>query len=76
MQDRPQERPAGVPARRQDHHVQNADGSLVEQGNALMQPNGLTYHYVATTGNTTLAGDKIIITASDSANSTHETRTL
>lgn len=51
------------------HHVhvriQNPDGSLVEEGDATPQPDGCTFHYLATATNVSLAGDKITITAAD-----------
>jgi len=45
--------------------IYNNDGSLVEQGNAVVGPNGLDWVYTATTSNDSLAGDKIVIRASD-----------
>lgn len=57
--------------------IENADGSLLEEGLALRQPNGFWYHYPAMVANTSKVGDKIIITASDGAgNKTSETQTL
>ena len=43
--------------------IQNADGSLVEEGNAVQQ--GIDWIYTATAQNTDLSGDKIIIQATD-----------
>lgn len=45
--------------------IYNNDGSLVEQGNAVASPNGLDWVYKATTSNGSIAGDKIVIRASD-----------
>ena len=51
------------------HHVhvriQNPDGTLVEEGNATADPDGYTYRYAATARNTSLTGDKIIVSAYD-----------
>ncbi|RRJ86498.1 hypothetical protein EG240_16070 [Paenimyroides tangerinum] len=43
--------------------INNADGSLVEQGNATLQ--GSKWVFVATVNNSDLAGDKITIQATD-----------
>lgn len=43
--------------------IQNADGSVVEQGNALLQ--GAVWVYTATAANTNLSGDKITVRATD-----------
>lgn len=43
--------------------IENADGSLVEEGNATEQ--GLYWVYTATANNTDLSGDKITIKATD-----------
>ncbi|MCE5332463.1 MAG: hypothetical protein LLF95_10060 [Bacteroidales bacterium] len=45
--------------------ILNADGTEVEHGLAQLAPNGLQWIYTATTDNTSLEGDKIIIRASD-----------
>lgn len=45
--------------------IENSDGSLVEEGDAVIDSNGLDYLYTATTDNKELAGDKITITATD-----------
>lgn len=45
--------------------IQNADGSTVEEGDAVAEPDGTTFRYVATAHNESLAGDKITITAAD-----------
>jgi hypothetical protein len=63
------------------HHVhvriQNPDGSLVEEGDATAAPDAYTFRYAATTTNTTLAGDKIIVSAFDNpGNETTEQKTL
>ncbi|MBS1579257.1 MAG: hypothetical protein JST29_06415 [Bacteroidetes bacterium] len=46
-------------------NIQNGDGSLVEEGNAIADINGLDWHYTATVLNNSLAGDKITVTATD-----------
>lgn len=45
--------------------IYNADGSVVEQGDALQQANGLDWLYTATAANPTTSGDRIVIRASD-----------
>jgi hypothetical protein len=45
--------------------ISNSDGSLVEQGDALQQQNGLDGLYTATAANESLEGDKIVVKASD-----------
>ncbi|ATA75210.1 hypothetical protein [Capnocytophaga sp. H2931] len=55
--------------------IQNADGSLVEEGEAVLQ--GIDWIYIATAQNPDLSGDKIIIQASDiPANVTEKTEIL
>ncbi|MDF2551503.1 MAG: hypothetical protein K0R77_778 [Chryseobacterium sp.] len=55
--------------------IENADGTLVEEGAAVN--NGAEWIYTATASNLDLAGDKITVTASDApANMTEETKTL
>ncbi|MFJ1490117.1 hypothetical protein [Capnocytophaga canis] len=55
--------------------IQNADGSLVEEGEAVLQ--GIDWIYTTTTQNPDLSGDKIIIQASDiPANVTEKTEIL
>jgi hypothetical protein len=57
--------------------IQNADGSLVEEGDATAQPNGFTYRYTATAANASLTGDKITVTAFDNpGNATNDHITL
>ncbi len=46
--------------------IQNADGALVEKGNAV--DNGLEWVYTATVNNPNLLGDKIIVRATDNPN--------
>ena len=63
------------------HHVhvriQNPDGSLVEEGDALADPDRYIYRYAATVRNTSLAGDKILVTAYDNpGNETTQQKTL
>ncbi|GAB4379216.1 MAG: hypothetical protein Kow0042_28360 [Calditrichia bacterium] len=45
--------------------IVNADGSLVEQGEAVQQANGIDWVYTTTAGNPDISGDKIIVRASD-----------
>lgn len=55
--------------------IENADGSLVEEGNAVS--NGAEWIYTATVLNSDLSGDKITITASDRpVNMTEKSETL
>ncbi|MDO7873954.1 hypothetical protein Q5H93_04350 [Hymenobacter sp. ASUV-10] len=57
--------------------IQNPDGSIVEQGDALADPDGYTFRYTATAKNVSLTGDKITVTAHDNpGNVTTEQRTL
>jgi hypothetical protein len=56
--------------------ITNADGSLVEEGNAV-QSAGNLWTYTATQNNDHLEGDKIVVSASDlPGNVTHEEHTL
>lgn len=55
-------------------HIYNADGSLVEEGNATHQ--GLDWHYTTTKNNADLSGDKIIIRATDTAINLSEKETI
>ena len=45
--------------------IQNADGSLVESGNAVLQPGSSWWRYTATAANESLASDKITVRATD-----------
>lgn len=45
--------------------IQNADGSIVESGNAALQPGSSWWRYTATTTNESLEGDKITVRATD-----------
>jgi hypothetical protein len=45
--------------------IYNADGSLVEQGDAVQAENVIDWNYTATALNASLEGDKIIIKVSD-----------
>ena len=45
--------------------IVNADGSIVEEGDAVRQANGLDWLYTATVANESLTGDKIVVRASD-----------
>ena len=48
-----------------DVAINNSDGSVVEQGQAVRAANGVDWIYTATIRNESVAGDKIIIHASD-----------
>jgi hypothetical protein len=55
----------------------NADGSLVEEGNAQSDASGYVWTYTTTQNNDSLEGDKIIVSASDlSGNVTREEKEL
>ena len=45
--------------------IQNSDGSLLEEGAAVVGDNGLDYLYTATQNNKQVQGSKVIITASN-----------
>ena len=45
--------------------IQNDDGSIVEQGNAIADPNGIDWIYTSTTENLSLPNDKVTVTATD-----------
>jgi len=45
--------------------ILNADGTLVEEGNAVKQNNEIDWIYTATAGNESTEGDKIVVRASD-----------
>jgi len=45
--------------------IQNPDGTLVEEGAALSDPDGFTFRYTAQVVNVSLDGDKITVTAAD-----------
>jgi len=45
--------------------ITNEDGTLVEQGEAIKQSNGLDWLYTATVKNDSPTGDKIVVRASD-----------
>jgi len=65
-------RVAGVTVR-----IENGDGTLVEEGRATADANGLDWRYTATASNASLDGDKITITASDKpGNRSTDNRTL
>jgi hypothetical protein len=48
--------------------IANEDGSVVEEGDAQLQTDGIHWSYTATQLNETLAGDKITVTAWDLPN--------
>lgn len=45
--------------------IENSDGTLVEEGDAVADAIGLNFTYIATKANASLAGDKITVTAYD-----------
>jgi hypothetical protein len=45
--------------------IQNEDGSLVENGDAVRMANGVDWEYIATVQNSSLTGDKILVRAHD-----------
>ena len=45
--------------------IHNADGSMVESGNASLRTNGLEWVYEATVNNPDLHGDRIVVKATD-----------
>jgi len=57
--------------------IENGDGSLVEEGAAVQQADLNQWLYTATAKNTTLAGDKLTVTATDNpGHATAKTQTL
>lgn len=57
--------------------IENGNGSLVEEGDAVADAIGLNYTYTATIANASLAGDKITVTAFDNPNNeTESSKTL
>lgn len=57
--------------------ITNGDGSPVESGNAVQDPNGISWVYTATKKNASLDGDKITIQAFDHpGNKAEEERSL
>jgi hypothetical protein len=57
--------------------IQNDDGSLLEEGNAVQLGNSADWTYTATATNSSLTGDKITVTATDNpANLTTDEKTL
>ena len=51
-------------------HIANADGNLVEEGNAVLQTNGIDWVYTATQTNESLDGDRITVKVSDTPHNT------
>ncbi|MCB2408711.1 hypothetical protein [Hymenobacter lucidus] len=45
--------------------IQNPDGTLVEEGPALPDPDGFTFRFTASVSNSSLDGDKITVIAAD-----------
>lgn len=57
--------------------IENSDGSLVEEGDAVQQADPNQWLYTATAKNTSLAGDKITVSATDNpGHSVSKTQTL
>jgi len=57
--------------------IENSDGSLVEESDAVQQSDPNHWLYTATAKNTSLAGDKITVSATDNpGHSVSKTRTL
>jgi len=57
--------------------IENSDGSLVEEGDAVADAIGLHFTYTATVSNASLVGDKITVTAYDNpGNETESSKTL
>ena len=58
-------------------HIANADGSLVEEGDAVLQANGVDWVYTATQTNESLDGDRVTVKVSDTPhNTTVQEKTL
>jgi hypothetical protein len=47
--------------------IENADATLVEEGQAILSSDGLLWIYTATAANESMSGDKITVTATDRA---------
>jgi hypothetical protein len=45
--------------------IENGDATLVEEGEAVLSPDGLSWIYTAAAVNESLVGDKITVTAAD-----------
>ena len=45
--------------------IEKPDGSLLEEGNALLQEDGLHWKYTVTVANANNAGNKVVVTATD-----------
>lgn len=45
--------------------ILNADSTVVEEGNAIQQTNGIDWVYTSTAQNGSIVGDKIVIKVSD-----------
>jgi len=56
--------------------IYSQDGTLVEQGQATQQPNHLDWLYTATVENAQLAGDRIVIKATDLPGNISEEETI
>ena len=56
--------------------IENGDGTLVEEGNAVVDQTGLYWDYAATVLNDSLSGDKITVTATDRPQNTTSEETV
>lgn len=57
-------------------NISNADGTLVEDGAAVLSADGLDWVYTTTAVNASLAGDKITIEATDTPGNVTEKQTI
>ena len=57
--------------------IEKSNGALLEEGDAVLQPDSLNWQYTTTTANANTAGNKVSITASDlPGNSITEQKTI
>ncbi len=49
-------------------HIAHSDGTLIEEGSAVVQDDDLHWIYTATASNASLAGTKVTVTATDNPN--------
>jgi hypothetical protein len=52
--------------------IENMDGTLVEEGEAVLESSGIEWVYTATVANESLSGDKITVTAYDMPGNTDQ----
>jgi hypothetical protein len=52
--------------------IENMDGTLVEEGEAILESSGIEWVYTATVANESLSGDKITVTAYDMPGNTDQ----